>query len=51
MKTFYERTPAEREIIVKAYEFEVEAIEAGMAEKSEEFEAAGGRVYLPLSAE
>ena len=29
----------------------VEAIEAGMAEKSEEFEAAGGRVYLPLSAE
>lgn len=29
----------------------VETIEAGMAEKSEEFEAAGGRVYLPLSAE
>ena len=29
----------------------VEAIEAGMAEKSEEFGAAGGRVYLPLSAE
>ena len=29
----------------------VEAIEAGMAEKSEEFEVAGGRVYLPLSAE
>ena len=29
----------------------LEAIEAGMAEKSEEFEAAGGRVYLPLSAE
>ncbi|WP_295628598.1 phosphomethylpyrimidine synthase ThiC [uncultured Corynebacterium sp.] len=29
----------------------VEAIEAGMAEKSEEFREAGGRVYLPLSAE
>ena len=27
----------------------VEAIEAGMAEKSAEFGAAGGRVYLPLS--
>lgn len=27
----------------------VEAIEAGMAEKSEEFAAAGGRVYLPLA--
>ena len=27
----------------------VEAIEAGMAEKSEEFGAAGGRVYLPLA--
>ncbi|MBC3185669.1 phosphomethylpyrimidine synthase ThiC [Corynebacterium sp. zg-331] len=27
----------------------VEAIEAGMAQKSEEFSRAGGRVYLPLS--
>ena len=29
----------------------VEAIEAGMAAKAEEFEAAGGRVYLPLTSE
>lgn len=29
----------------------VEAIEAGMAEKSQEFADAGGRVYLPLSAQ
>ncbi|WP_333618750.1 phosphomethylpyrimidine synthase ThiC [Dietzia sp.] len=28
----------------------VEAIEAGMAEKSEEFAAAGGRVYLPIES-
>ncbi|MEK8226228.1 hypothetical protein NKG05_09400 [Oerskovia sp. M15] len=28
----------------------VEAIEAGMAEKSAEFTDAGGRVYLPVSA-
>jgi phosphomethylpyrimidine synthase len=27
----------------------VEAIEAGMSEKSDEFTDAGGRVYLPLS--
>ena len=28
----------------------VEAIEAGMAEKSGEFRDEGGRVYLPISA-
>jgi phosphomethylpyrimidine synthase len=28
----------------------VEAIEAGMAEKSEEFTRTGGEVYLPLAA-
>jgi phosphomethylpyrimidine synthase len=28
----------------------VEAIEAGMAEKSEEFADAGGRVYLPVAS-
>jgi hypothetical protein len=27
----------------------VEAIEAGMSEKADEFTGAGGRVYLPLS--
>jgi phosphomethylpyrimidine synthase len=27
----------------------VEALEAGMAEKSEEFTAAGGKVYLPVT--
>lgn len=34
MKTFFERTPAEREIIIKAYEFEVEAIEAESSERN-----------------
>lgn len=29
----------------------VEAIEAGMAEKSQEFADQGGRVYLPITAE
>lgn len=28
----------------------VEAIEAGMAEKSQEFSEAGDRVYLPITA-
>ena len=32
MKTFYERTTAEQEIIAKAYEFEVAAIETESTE-------------------
>ena len=39
MKTFYERTPAEREIIIKAYEFEVAAIEAESTERNPYTEA------------
>ena len=39
MKTFFERTPAEREIIVKAYEFEVAAIEAESTERNPYTEA------------
>lgn len=34
MKTFYERTPAEQEIIAKAYEFEVTAIETESTERN-----------------
>lgn len=34
MKTFFERTPAEQEIIVKAYEFEIAAIEADSTERN-----------------
>lgn len=39
MKTFFERTPAEQEIIVKAYEFEVAAIEAESTERNPYIEA------------
>ena len=34
MKTFFERTPAEQEIIAKAYEFEIEAIETESTERN-----------------
>ena len=39
MKTFFEHTPAEQEIITKAYEFEVAAIEAESTERNPYFEA------------
>lgn len=39
MKTFFERTPAEQEIIAKAYEFEVAAIEAESTERNPYIEA------------
>ena len=39
MKTFFERTPAEQEIITKAYEFEVAAIEAESIERNPYIEA------------
>jgi hypothetical protein len=39
MKTFFERTPAEQEIITKAYEFEVAAIEAESSERNPYAEA------------
>ena len=39
MKTYFERTPAEREIITKAYEFEIAAIEAESSERNPYTEA------------
>jgi hypothetical protein len=38
MKTYFDRTPAEQEIICKAYEFEIKAIEEGSAERNPYFE-------------
>jgi hypothetical protein len=39
MTTFINRTPAEQEIIRKAYDFEVAAIEAESSERNPYFEA------------
>jgi len=39
MKTFYERTATEQEIIAKAYEFEVAAIETESTERNPYTEA------------
>jgi len=39
MTTFFNRTPAEQEIIRKAYDFEVAAIEAESSERNPYFEA------------
>lgn len=34
MKTYTDRTPAEQDIIRKAYEFEIKAIEEGSSERN-----------------
>ena len=39
MKNFYQRSAAEQDIIVKAYEFEVAAIEADSSERNPYIEA------------
>lgn len=39
MKTYFERTTAEQDIIRKAYEFEIQAIEEGSAERNPYTEA------------
>ena len=39
MTTYFNRTPAEQEIIRKAYDFEIEAIAQNSAERNPYFEA------------
>ena len=39
MKTYFDRTPAEQEIIRKAYDFEIKAIAEDSSERNPYFEA------------